>query len=367
MSTVQWDFLYLMPHTVVREPIEWEHLAVVGNSDKRLLELVQSQPAVKKLVTGISGPFGERVHPSAMLIRSDSPERVNYEAASSFRNAIAISSIIDAWSTTLSGGSGHYPWWSDFFDFYSLVASRDGQDLIGRSAVMQSSNSPAKFKGQKAAYLGELNYVDFGFDVCVLEACKSVWIKKFTKGKPSKTYTKLFRSLEIACQAMRLPSIGSRDISIHQVGVGIALWVSAMEILAKPPKVDVTRSHVLDLLSRIDWRKRTLRARKYQLKSSKNKPFRDTSGKILKFNFIQKLCAELYRARNDFLHGNPVTISSVFRSRLIQGSTLLHCAPLIYRAALLAFVQPELRPDASQTLLQSLRNRTYEDAVAACR
>ena len=45
---------------------------------------------------------------------------------------------------------------------------------------------------------------------------------------------------------------------------------------------------------------------------------------------IQKLYCYLYKARNDFLHGNPVTPNKLFPSNKPGGLSLLQCAPLIY-------------------------------------
>ena len=92
-------------------------------------------------------------------------------------------------------------------------------------------------------------------------------------------------------------------------------------------------------------------------------------------NYIQKLYAELYRARNDFLHGNPVTAGNLFPAKDRSQPVLLHCAPLIYRAALAAFFrirQPKilsgrrLQNSFAASLDYSAKQGVYEDAVRAC-
>jgi hypothetical protein len=63
---------------------------------------------------------------------------------------------------------------------------------------------------------------------------------------------------------------------------------------------------------------------------------------VRQVDYVQRLYSELYAARNDYLHGNPVTTPrNLFPARRANGPTLLHVGSLIYRAALDAHL-PEL-------------------------
>jgi hypothetical protein len=148
------------------------------------------------------------------------------------------------------------------------------------------------------------------------------------------------------------------------MGVGIALWVSAFEILSHPRSGNANLLTALNVLAKAEWEDTGLRSKRFKL---------TYQGQTSKINLIQKLYCELYRARNDFLHGNPVTSGKLFPMSRSGGPTLLHAAPLIYRAALMGFLP--FRPPAKSGdvaaqvaayMTVSRAQSRYERAVASC-
>ncbi len=349
MSTI-WEFAYLLQHVAFSGPIENEFLAIVPPTDDRLKDLARQRTAIGKLTTKFTDQFGRAVNPSGLLARSDRPKSVDFHAVVSFRNIVAISSIIDAWCFQLTEPGARYPLWSDYFDFYPFTETTDGSRLIAKSvASLEIWNNVEEFSGQRAPHLPTADRLSFGADRLVLDACLKQWYRRFIGQKKEWKTRVLFRSLQIAAQASRMPAVGTGSPTIHDAGVGIALWVSAMEILSHPRKGNASLQTVLDLLAGADWIARPLRTAKYKVKYK---------GSTIPVNYIRKLYAELNRARNDFLHGNPVRAGNLFPAKEQSQPLLLHCAPLIYRAALTSFLgirPPEILPDC-----------VYEDAVRAC-
>jgi len=364
--TVNWHFAYLLPHAAFSEPIENEFLALVPPNDKRLTDLAQQYPAVCKLTTKFTDQFRRAVKPSALLVRSDAPQSVDFHAVASFRNTVAISSIIDAWCFQLTGGNCGYALWSDYFDFYPFTATKDGNDLIAQSVASMEYNKPDKFTGQRTPHLPTADRLSFGVDKLILDACLKQWHRRFIKQRKEWKTRVLFRSMEIAAQAGRMPAVGTQSPTIHDAGVGIALWVSALEILSHPRTGKASLQAVLDLLAGADWMASPLKTTRYKVKNK---------GTTSRVNYIQKLYAELYRARNDFLHGNPVTAGNLFPAKERSQPLLLHCAPLVYRAALTSFFgirQPEILPGRqlqktfAAHLDYDIKQDVFEKAVRAC-
>jgi hypothetical protein len=165
---------------------------------------------------------------------------------------------------------------------------------------------------------------------------------------------------------MRVPASGSRYPTIHELGVGVGLWVSAFEILAHPWRRNANLGIVLDLLGEATWSGAEIAATRYQVEYPRNN--------VRRVNYVQKLYSELYVARNDYLHGNDVTPRNLFPARRANGPTLLYIAPLIYRAALDAHL-PELRGTSGRSADTKLQEAVtalfdrghYEDALLACR
>ncbi|MGO8900805.1 MAG: hypothetical protein ACLQU5_21000 [Isosphaeraceae bacterium] len=362
----EWKFAYLLPHTDFEEPIEHAPLALVPPGDARLRALADSSAAVKSLTTRFTDQFGERIEPSAILIRSDAPKTVDFYAVVCFRNAIAIASIIDGVTFRISGGTAGYPQWSDFFDFYPFTASKDN-NLSAQSIASMEVNRPDRFRGHRAPYLPTSHRLSFGFDKVILAGCLRQWDRRFIRGRQEWKTRVLFRALEIACQASRVPAVGTRTPTIHDMGVGIALWVSAFEILSHPRTGNANLGTVLDLLAKVDWLDPKLKATRFQVVYPKKN--------IRRINWAQRFYYELYRARNDFLHGNPVAAGRLFPAKRSGGPTLLHCAPLIFRAAL-SSVLPSMRTKAAKgdlsakmaeyLIARSVQSR-YEKALLRCR
>jgi len=373
-----WDFAYLVPHARFRKAYESEYVAFVPPHDERIKHLAETKPAIKKLVSSFTNQFGQPIEPSALLIRSDAPfaRAEEFDSVASFRNALAISCIIDAHVLKLSGGCANCPLWSDYFDFYPFTASRNGDQLCARSAASDSIVGQQRaavclddFRGQSAPHLLIGQSLCFEIDRSVWDGCLQSWKQRFVEKSKIRKLRVLFRSLEIAYQASRVPGIGTRTPTIHEFGVGIALWISALEILTHPGsengKADLKT--VLDLLGNAVWDNGKLKYKRYRIRIRKNERIGGT--------FIQKLYSELYRARNDFLHGNDVTHQNLYPVKNTAGPMLLQCAPLIYRAALMAFLKSG-RPQAKNGELESLleaalehrkRQSSYEQAVDACR
>lgn len=364
-----WDFAYLLPHAAFQEPIENDHLALVPPGDRRLLALSRKYKTVRKLTSRFKDQFGEKIEPSALLIRADAPASArDFYAVVSFRNIVAISSLIDSWVFRLAGGSVGYPLWSDYFDFYPFSPQDDYEDLAARSAANREIQKPDKFSGQRAPHLPTSKWLSFDTDKFVLKACLYQWERRFIKGYQESKTTKLFRSLQVATQASRMPAVGTRVATIHDAGVSVSLWVSAFEILCRPKGANVDLLTVLTLLDDVEYLERSLQANWYQ-HQNKNGVL------IRRINYVQKLYVELYRARCDFLHGNPVTSGNLFPSKDRKGPILLYCAPLVYRAALSAFLPDtnanskdirSLPEQAASFVERRLAVGKFEDVLLAC-
>jgi hypothetical protein len=69
--------------------------------------------------------------------------------------------------------------------------------------------------------------------------------------------------------------------------------------------------------------------------------------------FVGKLYKELYDARNDFLHGNPVKVSRLFPFNDRRRPLLNLVAPLIYKVLLMCYLD-DLRDRRRRVAAQQL-------------
>ena len=164
-------------------------------------------------------------------------------------------------------------------------------------------------------------------DEPLLTALLDRWRRRYAGRSPQWPDRALFRSLNMANQASQLPA--GVDTTFYDVGRLIALWVSAFEILAHPGRGKSNLWAVYDLLEKVEWKYRLTALRLYKAYEANRK----SNGRR---TLACRLYGEIYRARNDFLHGNPVG-----RNRLIvkpaKRSLFQYAAPL-YRMALTGFL-----------------------------
>jgi hypothetical protein len=328
-SSDNWKFCFLLHNLELKAAFESEFMAIVPNNDARLAKIIADEPLVAPLIQNFTDQQGKQKCPCALIGRTDAPHQIgSLEGIIGFRNIFALSCLLYAWPQTIGSRNVSFPQWSDFFDFYPMRPSKDGTFLHTLSPAIDGGCLPEKFKGQVSPNLPpDVNSLKFQPDDQILPLLLDVWKKEFAEtNSPDWTRTVLFRSLEMAYQAARLPS--NSRYTIYDFGTPIALWVSAFEVLVHPGmlpdgkkgKADIEK--VMNLLGQALWRDLRLKHTEHQIKN------------LVNVNLVQKLYGELYEARNDFLHGNQVDHSRLFCFRNEHRRSLIEIAPVIYKVAL---------------------------------
>jgi len=155
----------------------------------------------------------------------------------------------------------------------------------------------------------------------------------YGRWSPPATGLALFRSLEVAFQASRFPSDGFS--SINDVGTRIGLWVSAFEVLFHPGGGSVNKHLVQVAIARTRLKDPRLRRNLYR--RTWGRPPRTFS-----IPFPALVYDDLYRARNAFMHGNPVTALDLLFRRSGKYPPLIVLAPLLYSVALRTYLRSTL-------------------------
>jgi len=295
-------------------------------------------------------------------VKRGAPDRVrgNEEALVAFRNAVALSVILRGRAEMTSGYGGMSPTWSDTFDFHPAqigVADR----IVVLSPALRSliaTDKPQNFS--PSPYL-PVSGTRIWPDSYLFRTLGVEWTRRYsTPGSDGQFGKSLFRSLEVAYNAT---AVGAKNQgSIHDYGLQIALWVSAIEILAWPESRYANFDLVLQLLSRADIHPE-LRKRRYSAKLRKK-------GRPRKMDALERAYSYLYSARNAFLHGNTVSSAKLFtRSRKGQVA-IPRIAATVYRAALVAYLDrrhPQVvssLADLKARVGELFSSMPYDDALA---
>lgn len=374
-----WDFEYLLPNLALPAPtpersavpedsdltkrgltLETEYVAVVPPEDPRVSTIADRIPATKKLVSSFRDSLGRPARPSVLIVRRDAPllERDGVEPIVSFRNAIAFSIILRARAQMLSDRGLREPTWSDTFDFHPAFVNRRGSLVASSPALTASHTRGDQYLAMPSPHL-PLEGERLTVDRFLYRSFAREWKRRYSVPvRKERLGRVLFRSLEVAYQASSVAM--KNQGSLNEDGIQVALWVSALEILAWPTKRYANEAIVLDLLGQYRWRDVALNRR----------AFRGTVQKKRRsLNAVQKICHAMYSARNDFLHGNPVHSGDLFPFGRKRGVPLPAACAIVFRTALAVHLAARhelpLRTmrDLVPHVLESFDDFTYERAL----
>jgi hypothetical protein len=225
---------------------------------------------------------------------------------------------------------------SDAFDVYPWFLGRDYDDhLYALTPAVTAIHDVKLLRAQAAPASAGRQLGAHHCDDVLLRAVLQHWERYFVDGLDTVEDRRLFRSLDMARAASKMP--GGPDATIYDGGRAVALWVSAFEILAHDGHTDLKR--VLALLGRVGWERPKLKQLDRTVK------FR---GRPIATNLAGFVYNALYRVRNAFLHGEPVPAEAL----TLQGSriSVLSFAAPLFRLALTAHLNLKLAgvaPDPS--------------------
>lgn len=356
-----WRPLAVLPNIQLAHAIEALPLALVPFEDERLAALRAQHPRFDDFVTRFTTQHETIVRPATLLHEFEG-ENAQYssEAMAAFRNAISIATTLRSHVDYLNHGAQHRIMYSDAFEFYPWMLDRDYEYLISLTPAQMALHGVEEFRGQSSAGLPLQNLALHDVDRPLLSAMLDVWRVAYGKGQTTMGRA-LFRSLNMANAALAMPA--ARAALIFDYGRQCALWVSAFEILAHhfAGKGRADFRAVRDLLEARLFLSRTIRPRRYRIK------YRSNTENV---GLPTKLYMLLYKTRNDFLHGNAVTRSSLLLPW--SGRFVGEFAPVLYRCALRNFLGlqpalPNVNAAAAAGDPEIYRQMDVEDALLRAR
>jgi hypothetical protein len=344
-----WTPVWAMPNVTLDEPIETAFAALVPCNDRRLVSLARGHPAFKSFVRAFRDEFGSRICPTIGIVQENAPPRIKTVTAfGGFRDAVCFSAIVAGQSLAIDSGTASGVVHSDAFDVYPWFPTKLDEQLYAFTPALVGAHEVAQLRPQSTPALGRRSLPNTHIDQPLLTVLLARWERCYAVGDETAEDRRLFRALEMARAASRTP--GGSDASEHDAGRAAALWVSAFEILAHDGDW-VGLERVLLLINQVKWISPQLKIQDRPVKISKKK--------TLATNLVGAVCEHLYRARNDFIHGNPVTVETL-RLEKSRQQVQWFAAPL-FRLALTAFldlyptVTPAKSTDAEELARQIVR------------
>ncbi|WP_298844147.1 hypothetical protein [uncultured Roseobacter sp.] len=323
-TSLEWSPVAILPNIEIEGELGNRYGSISSVSHPNIAPLLDGFPELKEFTGRFSDSFGERVRPSFVLFNQAVKERhQNSQAFLAFRNSIAVPLATYGRCLMLKNGSPHtHPMWTDSFDCYPWMLGKDLKNLVISSGALKGFHEVKKFNGQSSPQLPHRFLSNAGGIDLLSDRLLEIWSNTFVKKQQIKTHVPIFRSLEMAYEAGRVPFQYAQTDTDH--GRLIALWISAFEILAHPGKGNVALKDVLRLLDGYEpAQPKRIRSKKYSVK------LRNTRKSV---DLLEKTYRHLYGLRNDYLHGNPRSFASLVPRGF--SINLLHAAPALYRICL---------------------------------
>jgi hypothetical protein len=240
MQEPTWSLIFLLPNVDLTDPdpyyepaltLHLRDIAIVGTDDDRVAEIRRWSPAADSLVRAFRNEYDELIAPAALIAKRGWLATTGKDPTPivAFRNAVAMASVLA--TRARRGGNGRGIYWSDTMDFHPAQLSVDGKRVdIGTPALRHWHVPTEKLHLVRDAGLPRAKLSLF--DDYLARELGRAWHARYVRRRGVRRWDVLFRSLEIAyhAAAVRFKNYGS----IHEAGLGAALWVSAIEILAAP-------------------------------------------------------------------------------------------------------------------------------------
>lgn len=295
-ADLDWYPIAVLPTLDLSQALECKWAALAPYADPRVAATCAVYPRFAEFVHRFSDCFGVAVTPTTILVHRRAPKSfLRGGGVIAFRDLCAACSVPlgRALTARYSNGIGRLCY-SDALAIYPWMIDKNYETVISITEAQIAQHEVSAFQGQSSASLsgGRLD-VDGNFDEILFKAALPSLERAFTGTSASWRDVHIWRALNMAYQACLMAS-PANDSIIYDRGRLCALWVSAFEILVHGGAGShASKKKVLDLLANASWQ--------YSANSISRRR-KDGSATL-----PQHFCDCLYSARNDFLHGNPVT------------------------------------------------------------
>ena len=286
---------FVLPNVYLKEPVDGEMAAIANCSDSRIQQILSDIPVLAQFVERFGRPFGGSVNPSMLIVREDAPKTfLTGEAVSSFRDLIAMCVIPLSRARSAEWGRSFATYYSDWYNFYPWMINTHHQHIVCSTPALSDLEMVTDFSGQCDPGLSPVILEKRDFDNVLLKVLLKRWHSHYGRKSRQWANTALFRSLNMAVAASKMPA--TVDVRLFDLGRTVSLWVSAFEILAHPRIGTSGLFQVYNLLNAAPWHHKQLIRRKYRAYISANKARQKTAP----FRSLGCwLYGELHHARND--------------------------------------------------------------------
>ncbi|WP_420632716.1 HigA family addiction module antitoxin [Candidatus Palauibacter sp.] len=320
----EWELLFLLPNLKV-EPDDlatWgfppqagltlglEGVALTSAKDERVVETLEWSAAAAAWVNSFHNGHWNPVVPAALIAKKSWGALMGKDAepTMSFLNAVAVAALLRTrarWPRESVRG----PSWSDSFDYHPIELRPDGSALDISTPALDSFHVPwTELSLTCNIGLGqrELDSTDERLALRLGAA----WKLRYQERLTNRATTRLFRSIEVANEALRMTSQGYR--TTREAASASVRWATSVEMLAAPGEGYVSKDDCFALIK----------------ENSCSDGEEEIAADVFRL---------LYQLRNDSVHGREIDLDQLCPFGQ-QAPPLLSLASSVYRLALVAYL-----------------------------
>jgi hypothetical protein len=358
----EWTPILALPNLDMRGTIECQHAAIVSPTDNRIWKLREDHPTLTTFISKFSGQFREQVWPSLLLLHIDAPKSYyTAEAVTAFRDIISLSVVPYARTSRLRFDRASGLAFTNTFQFYPWMLDKQYEEMILVNPAQTHMHVLSEFTGQSFPEQPQASIMEGDIDFPLARELLNQWVVRFSEGVATWKERALFRSLNMANEAGRIPALTAAVF--YDTGRSLALWVSAYEILAHPGGTGQSGFNTVSaMLESVKWCNAKLSAATHII------PGKTPQQRQL----ATCVCKIVYDLRNDFLHGNDVEGSAL----MLNGKPVIDFAACLYRLMLTGFLDLHFNTPmppsddaeaisafANQKMKFNYFQKAYEDAL----
>ncbi len=323
---MDWSPAAILPNLTAKKAVEGGVVAFVPCDDPRVQAFCAAHSNFRELISRFTDAFGVPRNPVVQIVRNDVASKLTFvEPLASFRDLVALSVVPYARSLSVVYGNPRHISYSNSFWLYPWMLAKDNIHIVAVTPAITAMHIVDEFHGQSSPELSTMVLTDL--DEPLFQVLLARW-KRHYLGKRQRWQDRaLFRSLNMANQAAQLPA--GVDATLYDLGRIAALWVSAFEILTHPRKGKAGLGSVYACLGAVSHIDRKVRLRRFSAYMNHKRPWPRRALPCW-------LYGKLYRARCNFLHGEPIGPSPL--NPVGSKVSLFWLAPCLYRLALTTFL-----------------------------
>jgi hypothetical protein len=209
----EWLPALVLPNIHVEGPVEAGELMFAPWHDHRVQEVLAVDRDFTEFMQRFTDAFGMELRPLILLVRSDIPRgRLDISMAATLRDALSMSVIPHAYASTLIWDRNLEFGYSDAFDFFPWMPgnANDG-GMTAFTPAYRAYHIVREFHGQSSPLLSISNLRLKDIDWTLFNELVVRWKRKFSATEPEWADVALFRSLDMANAAAKIPA--GRDMT----------------------------------------------------------------------------------------------------------------------------------------------------------